>query len=415
MAREMKDSGIEWIGEIPINWAVTNIGRLFEVKAGGDAKVDLYSDEKDEEHPYPVYTNTTIPNQVYAYTSLPVFDENTITVTGRGEVGRAFFRKEKYDAIIRLLVLKPKLRLDSRYYTYWIDSVIVFFTNSAAIGQLSAQQILPYKVCFLPYREQQKIADSLDKKCAEVGNVIEKTRASIEQYKKLKQAVITRAVTKGIRDNREMKDSGIEWIGEIPEDWEVNTAFQMFTQVKNKNIDLREKNLLSLSYGKIKQKSMDTVKGLLPESFEGYNIVEKEDIVLRLTDLQNDHKSLRVGFVTERGIVTSAYCTIRVKGVNNGKYLYYYLHSFDIAKGFYGMGAGVRQGLNWDGLKKLKIIVPSLEEQQEIVTYLDQKCSAIDDLIAKKEKYLSEIENYKKSLIYEYVTGKKEVPQKYQT
>ena len=94
MAREMKDSGIEWIGEIPSDWAVTNIGRLFGVKAGGDAKIDLYSDEKDEEHPYPVYTNSTVSNQVYAYTSVPVFDENTITVTGRGEVGRAFFRKE---------------------------------------------------------------------------------------------------------------------------------------------------------------------------------------------------------------------------------------------------------------------------------------------------------------------------------
>lgn len=229
MAREMKDSGVEWIGETPKNWAVTNIGRLFEVKAGGDAKVDLYSDEKNDEHPYPVYTNTIVPNQVYAYTSLPVFDENTITVTGRGEVGRAFFRKEKYDAIIRLLVLKPKLRLDSRYYTYWIDSVIVFFTNSAAIGQLSAQQILPYKVCFLPYREQQKIADSLDEKCAELDNILEKTRSSIKEYKKLKQAFITQAVTKGIRGNREMKDSRIEWLEEIPAEWEERRIKSLFT------------------------------------------------------------------------------------------------------------------------------------------------------------------------------------------
>ena len=146
MARQMKDSGVEWIGEIPEGWKVTNIGRLFEVKAGGDAKLGLYSDKKDEKHPYPVYTNSSNSSQVYAYTSMPIFGENTITVTGRGEIGRAFFRNEKYDAIIRLLVLKPKLKLDSRYYAYWIDNVIVFFTNSAAIGQLSAQQILPYHV-----------------------------------------------------------------------------------------------------------------------------------------------------------------------------------------------------------------------------------------------------------------------------
>lgn len=255
----------------------------------------------------------------------------------------------------------------------------------------------------------EKIVCCIKGACIELDNVLEKARASIEEYKKLKQAVITQAVTKGVRGNRVMKNSGIEWIGEIPKDWTVNTVFQLFNQVKNRNVELREKNLLSLSYGKIKRKPIDTVIGLLPENFEGYNIVEKGDIVLRLTDLQNDQKSLRVGVVTERGIITSAYCTIRTKGVNNGKYLYYYLHSFDTAKGFYGMGAGVRQGLNWDGLKKLSFIIPSLEEQNEIVNYLDKKCSAIDELIAKKEQYLSEIENYKRSLIYEYVTGKKEV------
>ena len=206
-----------------------------------------------------------------------------------------------------------------------------------------------------------------------------------------------------------MKDSGIEWIGQIPEDWKINTVFQMFTQVKNKNEGLIEQNLLSLSYGKLKRKSIDTVGGLLPENFDGYNIIEKDDIVLRLTDLQNDHKSLRVGLANERGIITSAYVTIRNRTSNVPQYLYYYLHSFDIAKGFYGMGAGVRQGLNWDGLKWLKITIPSKDEQQEVIAYLDEKCSKIDKLITKKEQLIEELETFKKSLIYEYVTGKKEV------
>lgn len=205
-----------------------------------------------------------------------------------------------------------------------------------------------------------------------------------------------------------MKDSGIEWIGEIPAEWDVKIIFQLFDQVKNKNIGLKERNLLSLSYGKIIRKSIDTIGGLLPESFDGYNIIEKDDIVLRLTDLQNDHTSLRVGVSKERGIITSAYLTLRNKSDNTPLYLYYYLHSFDIYKGFYGMGAGVRQGLNWDGIKLLKIILPSVDEQREITDYLDKKCAEIDSLIAKKTNLLSELENYKKSLIYEYVTGKKE-------
>ena len=121
---------------------------------------------------------------------------------------------------------------------------------------------------------------------------------------------------------REMKESGIEWIGDIPASWKTNTVFQLFTQVKNKNSDLQEQNLLSLSYGKIKRRSIDTTDGLLPESFDGYNIIEKNDIVLRLTDLQNDHKSLRVGLATERGIVTSAYLTIRNRSESLAKYLY---------------------------------------------------------------------------------------------
>ena len=206
-----------------------------------------------------------------------------------------------------------------------------------------------------------------------------------------------------------MKDSGIEWIGEIPQEWEINSMFQLFVQVKNKNRLLSETNLLSLSYGKIKRKDINTTDGLLPQSFDTYNIVQENDIVLRLTDLQNDHKSLRVGIANEQGIITSAYITIRNTSDNLAKYLYYYLHSFDISKGFYGMGSGVRQGLVWDDLKLFKFVIPSKNEQQEIANYLDEKCTEIDKLIAKKEQLLTEMENYKKSVIYEYVTGKKEV------
>ena len=206
---------------------------------------------------------------------------------------------------------------------------------------------------------------------------------------------------------RQMKESGIEWIGQIPSHWGSNAAFQLFTQVKNKNVGMQEKNLLSLSYGKIKRKDIETKEGLLPESFDGYNIIEADDIVLRLTDLQNDHKSLRVGIATERGIVTSAYLTLRNRSASLPRYLYYYLHSFDIAKGFYGMGGGVRQGLNWDGLKWLRILTPPIEEQQEIVEYCDRVSGEIEALIQRKEQFISETESYKQSLIFNTVIGRK--------
>ena len=203
---------------------------------------------------------------------------------------------------------------------------------------------------------------------------------------------------------REMKDSGIAWIGAMPRAWKMNTIAQIFLQVKCKNTGLQEKNLLSLSYGKVKRKSIDTVEGLLPESFDGYNIIEKDDIVLRLTDLQNDHTSLRVGLAEERGIITSAYLTIRNRSNFCPKYLYYYLHSFDIAKGFYGMGAGVRQGLNWDGIKWLKILAPSVPEQERIAAFLDAECAEIDTVLEKTRASIEEYKKLKQVVITQAVT-----------
>ena len=201
-----------------------------------------------------------------------------------------------------------------------------------------------------------------------------------------------------------MKDSGIEWIGEIPEGWEIKYFVQLFSQVKNKNIGLCEKNLLSLSYGKIKQKSIETVGGLLPDNFEGYNIIDRNDIVLRLTDLQNDQHSLRVGLSHERGIITSAYCSIRVRGAESPNYLYYYLHTFDIAKGFYGMGSGVRQGLNWDGLKYIKILLPPQHEQDRISVFLNQKTLEIDSMLSKTISSIEEYKKLKQAVITQAVT-----------
>lgn len=202
----------------------------------------------------------------------------------------------------------------------------------------------------------------------------------------------------------QVKQSGIPWIQEIPTDWGIRVLFQLTDHVKNKNKDLSEKNLLSLSYGKIKRKDINTPEGLLPESFDGYNIIEENDIVLRLTDLQNDHTSLRVGQSKERGIITSAYITLRPSHDINPHYLYYALHAYDLIKGFYGMGAGVRQGLNYDEVKTLKLPFPPMDIQDSIVKYLDKTATEIDEIIEEAKYCIEEYKKWKLSLIHKVVT-----------
>lgn len=202
----------------------------------------------------------------------------------------------------------------------------------------------------------------------------------------------------------QMRDSGVPWIQSIPEPWGVRVLFQLADQVKNKNKDLLERNLLSLSYGRIKRKDINNPEGLLPESFDGYNIIEANDIVLRLTDLQNDHTSLRVGQSAERGIITSAYTTLRPSALINPQYLYYVLHAYDLIKGFYGMGAGVRQGLNYNEAKTIKVPFPSMQEQTSIVAYLDDQIAQIDSIITEALASIEEYKQWKSSAIFEATT-----------
>lgn len=203
---------------------------------------------------------------------------------------------------------------------------------------------------------------------------------------------------------REMKDSGIEWIGEIPKHWEVHPVYAYFEEGKTKNYRMQEQNLLSLSYGRIIRKDINTNGGLLPASFNTYNVVEAGDIIIRPTDLQNDKRSLRTGLVKEQGIITSAYIDLRPKDNVNSKYYHYLLHSYDVIKVFYNMGNGVRQGLNFSEFAKLLLLEPTTVEQQQIADYLDTKCSEIDATAEDIQKEISLLEDYKKSVITEVVT-----------
>lgn len=204
---------------------------------------------------------------------------------------------------------------------------------------------------------------------------------------------------------REMKDSGVEWLGDIPKTWDIVQLGSLFSEHKHKNIGMQSNNLLSLSYGNIIRKDINTSDGLLPESFEGYNVIDDGDIVLRLTDLQNDQRSLRVGLSHESGIVTSAYVTLRRRNTAiDSKFYYYLLHSYDIRKGFYGMGAGVRQGLTYAGIRKIMLTLPTADEQHRIVGFLEKKMTGIDTLMGNVQTQIEKLKFYKQSLITEVVT-----------
>lgn len=419
-SRPMKDSGVEWIGEIPESW------QLVRVKHCYSNHKDIAGENADNYERLALTLGGVIKRPKYdsvglqpeAFNGYQILRENELVfkLIDLANVSTSRVGYSPYTGIVSpaYIIITPKNPTESRFGVYyflsmWQREIFNHIGDDGVRSSLNASDLLNIPYISIPFAEQRRIADFLDRRCAEIDGVIEATKKTIEEYKALKQSIITEAVTKGVRGVRPMKDSGIEWIGEIPEEWEIYAAFQLFLQVKCKNEGLVERNLLSLSYGKIRRKSIDTIGGLLPESFDGYNIIERDDIVLRLTDLQNDQTSLRVGLSTERGIVTSAYLTLRNRSSNLPIYLYYYLHTFDVCKGFYGMGAGVRQGLNWDGLKLLKIVIPPIEEQKAISEFLDGRIEAIDKLISTKQQLITELETYKKSVIYEYVTGKREV------
>ena len=260
-----------------------------------------------------------------------------------------------------------------------------------------------------PLEEQIAIAKLLDRKCFEIDELSTDIQAEIDTLEEYKRFAITEKVTKGLKPDVEMRDSGIEWVGMIPTSWNIHPLYYYFRERKAKNYDLKEQNLLSLSYGKIICKDINANGGLLPANFSTYSIVEAGDIIIRPTDLQNDKRSLRTGLVTEHGIITSAYIDLMPKSGVNSKYFHYLLHAYDIMKVFYNMGNGVRQGLNYSEFSKLMVVAPPEKEQQEIADYLDTKCTEIDSIIETKKEQLKVLDEYKKSIIYEYVTGKKEV------
>lgn len=410
----MKPSGIEWIGYIPDDWEVTKIGQLY-----------LERNEKVSDREYEALSVTKhgILKQLESAAKTDNGDNRKLVKSGDFVINSRSDRRgscgiSKFDGSVSLIniILMPTQKIANGYYNYlfrtenFADEFYKY--GNGIVDDLWSTKWTSMKKILVPFpslRTQQRIADYLDEKCGEIDATIAKQKEIIEKLKAYKQSLISETVTKGLDKSAPLKPSGIEWIGNIPDDWEVRKLLSIFKEHKDRNKNLEEQNLLSLSYGKIKRKDINNNDGLLPASFETYNIVENGDIVFRLTDLQNDKRSLRTGIVTQRGIITSAYVTIRPKIRLDSRFFHYLYHMYDICKVFYGMGDGVRQGMGFEDLKNIPTLIPPLKTQQKIADYLDSKCSQIDKYITEKQNIIQKLDAYKKSLIFECVTGKKRI------
>ena len=411
---ELKDRGTEWLGEIPDSWRLSRIGSVYELR---NTKVS------DKEYPPLSVTNKGIVPQLQTAAKTNAHDDRQLVKKGDFAINSRSDRRgscgiSSYEGSVSLIntILAPLGEMNPRYYD-WLFHTIQFGDEFYKWGHgivddlwtTNWQDMKKITIPMPDLDEQERIAAFLDAKCSEIDVLTMDIQAEIDTLEEYKRSIITEKVTTGLSPDVAMKDSCIEWIGMIPSSWNIHPVYYYYGERKAKNYDLKEQNLLSLSYGKIVRKDINASGGLLPANFSTYNIVEADDIIIRSTDLQNDKRSLRTGLVIEHGIITSAYIDLVPKSSVNSKYFHYLLHAYDIMKVFYNMGNGVRQGLNYSEFSKLMVIAPSREEQQEIVDYLDNKCEQIDSIIETKKQQLTVLDEYKKTIIYEYVTGKKEV------
>lgn len=417
--REMKDSGISWVGEIPKEWTIMPLycfyserknknifgaeNNLLSLSYGKVIRKDINTSEGLLPSNYNGYNIVEAGDIIIRPTDLQN-DKRSL---------RTGLSKERGIITSAYIALKPKNGINSRFYHYLLhtyDILKVFYNMGNGVRQgLNYDEFAKLMVYSPSDTEQQRIAEFLDRECGKIDGLKADIQAQIDTLEQYKRSIITEAVTHGLNPSAPMKDSGIPWVGEIPAKWAVLPIYCVYGERKRKNVFGTEQNLLSLSYGKVIRKDINTNGGLLPSNYNGYNIIEKNDIIIRPTDLQNDRTSLRTGLVKEHGIITSAYIALKPKNRVSSKFYHYLLHSYDVKKVFYNMGNGVRQGLNYGEFAKLMVYYPPLDEQQEIADYLDNKCAEIEQIIADKKSQIETLDGYKKSLIYEYVTGKKEV------
>ena len=420
----MKDSGIEWIGEIPESWDIVKLKYCAELSPECDCS--NISDETIVEYlpmeyikkgyfisntaPFAKIATSLTPFQegdiVFAKVT-PCFENGNIAILNHISNGIGFGSSE-------LFVVRTH-NADTKYLFYWLQNKgfvsagCSTMTGTGGLKRVSPYFVKNYAIAYPTLSEQRAISAHLDRQCAHIDNIIEKTKASIEEYKKLRQAVITQAVTKGVRGDRPMKDSGIEWIGEIPEEWDVlkfkyvatvkanlvhPSEYQDYIQVAPDNIEKGTGRLLECK----------TVGEVGVES-DNHLFYEGQIVYSKIRPILN-----KVIIAPFDGLCSADMYPIETT-INKYFLVYMMLSDRFLAQVKLVTENRVKMPkINQDELGQILIYLPPDNEQEEIATYLDQKCAEIDTLIAKKETFLTELEAYKKSMIYEYVTGKKEAP-----
>ena len=413
--REMKDSGIDWIGTIPQDWQLSKIGSLYTQR---NEKVS----DKDYQ-PLSVTMQGILP-QLATAAKTDDGDNRKLVRVGDFAINSRSDRRgscgiSPLDGSVSLIniILTPRTAMHPGYYN-WLFHTTLFADEFykwghgivADLWTTRWQEMKSITVPVPEYAEQERIAAFLDAECAEIDAVLEKTRASIEEYKKLKQAVITQAVTKGIRGDRPMKDSGSVWFEEIPCNWVMKRIKYLF-HIKKDIAGKEGYTVLSITQRGIQPKDLSKNEGQIAANYSQYQLLAPGDFAM-------NHMDLLTGWVDiskYSGVTSPDYRVFVLDDAekNDSSYYLYLMQMCYFNRIFYGLGQGVsgmgRWRLQADKFMNFPVVVPPVDEQKEIVSYLNEKCKQLDTLIRNKQQYLTEIENYKKSLIYEYVTGKKEV------
>lgn len=429
MARKMKDSGIEWIGEIPEGWRTINPKALFTQRKDKAQKGErqltssqqygiLYQDD------YMELTGSKVVTVEKDFDILKHVEAGDFVISMRSFQGGLEYSTKSGAISSAYIMLVPNLELVYPRFYKWLLKSSVYIdalqrtTNMVRDGQaMRYSNFAQVRLFTLPLDEQKSRADFLDLECSSIDKILFKTRSSIEEYKKLKQAVITQAVTKGVRGEREMKDSGVEWIGEIPKEWG-RTKIKMIASFFNgdrtsrypqpsdfvdsgvafltsRNIDSDEVDLSETKYiTDDKYKSLSGAK------------IQIDDIIFCL---RGSVGKCAINRTLSCGTVASSLATIRPKDIYPEYLLYFLLSNIASTQTTIFMNGTCAANLSAESVGNYYITLPISAEQKEIANYLDAKCAEIDGLIAKKEQLVKELESYKKSLIYEVVTGKREV------
>lgn len=424
MARKMKDSGIEWIGEIPEGWEIRKIKNNFMIYAGATPKSEKAeywdggipwitpADFKTTDK-YVSYGRKSLTALGYDSCGTTLVPAGSIIFSKRAPVGSVVIAKNTLCTNQGCLACIPNDAVNGTYFYYCMSIFTEQFELVSAgttFKEIAASTFASFLLPCPPLSQQNEIVNFLDKESSRIDSMLSKTRSSIEEYKKLKQAVITQAVTKGVRGEREMKDSGVEWIGEIPAEWKIQ-RFARVAEVKS--------NLVSpdnyLEYPQISPENIekDSGKLLLPcRTVSEVGVISGNHLFYKGQILYSKirPKLNKVCIAPFDGLCSADMYPIESK--NDTRYIMYCI----LSNGFLQQVSMITENrvkmpkVNQVELSKILVAIPeTIAEQKEIADYLDTKCAEIDGLIVKKEQLVKELESYKKSLIYEVVTGKREV------